>query len=177
MSFDRWIGVSHRYHHLSHARLNDCRHARWGSLEEVATGFERDVENRAVGAWPRLAERKDFCVGLPWTVVIPAADDATVLDHEGADHGIRAGLAPALRRETKRQGHEMEVRDGGGHRFLRVTRDRLRGRRADFVLVVFVVAFFAFARDPDTLRLGRERLDPASANAAWAAASRAMGTR
>jgi hypothetical protein len=94
----------------------------------VATGFERDVERRAASAWPRLVERKNFCVGLSWTVVIPAADDAAVLDHEGTDHGIRAGLAPALRRETKRQGHEVEVRCGDGHRFLRVTRDRLRGR-------------------------------------------------
>ncbi len=112
----------------SHAGLNNCRHARWGSFEEVATGFERDVENRSVGAWSRLLECKNFCVGLPWTVVIPAADDAAVLDHEGADHGIRAGLTPALRRETKRQGHEVEMRCGSGHRFLRVTRDRLRGR-------------------------------------------------
>ena len=143
----------------------------------MATGFERDVERRATSAWTRLVERKNFCVGLPWTLVIPAADNAAVLDYEGADHGIRAGLAPALRRETKRQGYEVEVRGSGGHRFLRVTRGRLRGRRADFVLVVFVVAFFAFVRDPDALRVGRERLDPASANAAWAAASRAMGTR
>ena len=143
----------------------------------MATRFERDVERRAVGAWPRFAERKNFCVGLPWTVVIPAADDAAVLDHEGADHGIRAGLAPALRRETKRQDHEVAVRCGGSHRFLRMTRDRLRGRRADFVFVVFIGAFFAFARNPETLRMGREPLDPASANAAWAAASRAMGTR
>jgi hypothetical protein len=77
---------------------------------------------------PAWAERKNFCVGLPWTVVIPAADDAAVLDHDGADHGIRTGLALALRRKTKRQGHEVEVRCGGSHRFLRVTRDRLRGR-------------------------------------------------
>ena len=94
----------------------------------MATGFERDVQRRAVGAWPRLLERKNFCVGLPWSVVISAADDAAVLDHEGPDHGIRAGLAPALRRKAKRQGHEVEVRGGSGHRFLRVTRDRLRGR-------------------------------------------------
>jgi hypothetical protein len=60
---------------------------------------------------------------------------------------------------------------------LRVTRDRLRGRGADFVFVVFIVAFFAFARDPETLRMGRELLDPASAKAPCAAASRAMGTR
>ena len=55
--------------------------------------------------------------------------DATTASHENrADSGIRAGLAPALRRETERQGHEVAVRCGGGHRFLRVTRDRLRGR-------------------------------------------------
>ena len=82
-----------------------------------------------------------------------------------------------LRRETKGQGHEVAVRCGGGHRFLRVTRDRLRGRGTDFVFVVFIVAFFGFARDPETLGMGWELLDPASANAAWAAASRAMGTR
>ena len=94
----------------------------------MATGFKCDVERRAVGAWPRLAERKNFCVGLPRTVVISTADDASVLDDEGADHGIRTRLPPALRRETKRQGHEVEVRCSGGHRFLRVTRDRLRDR-------------------------------------------------
>jgi hypothetical protein len=108
--------------------LNDYRYARWGSLEEVATGFERDIQRRTVGAWPRLVERKNFCVGLPWSVVISAADDAAVPDHEGPDHRIRAGLAPALRREAKRQGHEVKVRCGGGHRFLRVTRNRLSGR-------------------------------------------------
>ena len=64
----------------------------------------------------------------PKEKVIPAAHDAAVLDHEGADHGIRTGLPPALRRETERQGHEVAVQCGGGHRFLRVTRDRLRGR-------------------------------------------------
>ena len=176
-SFDHGIGVSHRHHHLSHARLYDCRYARWGSFEEVATGFERDVKNRATGAWSRLLERKNFCVRLSWTVVTPAAHDSAILDHEGADHGIWTGLAPALRRETERQGHEVEMRCGGSHRFLRVTRDRLRGRGTDFVFVVFIVAFFAFARNPDTLRVGRERLAPASAKAPWAAASRAMGTR
>ena len=60
--------------------------------------------------------------------MVSAAHDAAILDHEGADHGIGTGLAPALRRETKRQGHEVAVRCGRGHRFLRVTRDRLRGR-------------------------------------------------
>jgi hypothetical protein len=48
---------------------------------------------------------------------------------------------------------------------LRVTRDRLRGRGTDFVFVVFIIAFFAFARDPETLRVWREPLDPASAKA------------
>ena len=60
--------------------------------------------------------------------MVSAAHDAAVLDHEGADHGIWAGLPPALRRETKRQGHKVAVRYGGRHRVLRVTRDRLRGR-------------------------------------------------
>jgi hypothetical protein len=60
--------------------------------------------------------------------MVSAAHDAAVLDHEGTDHGIRAGPAPALRRETERQGHEVAVRCGDGHRVLRVMRDRLRGR-------------------------------------------------
>ena len=94
----------------------------------MATGFERDVENRATGARPRLVERKNFCVRLPWTVMVSAAHDAAILHYESADHGIRAGLPPALRRETKRQGHEVAVRGGRGHRVLRVPRDRLRGR-------------------------------------------------
>ena len=94
----------------------------------MAAGFERDVERRAFCAWPGLEECKNFCVGLPWTVVISAADDAAVFDDEGADHGIRTGLALALRRETKRQGHETDVRCSDSHRVLRVMRDRLRGR-------------------------------------------------
>ena len=144
---------------------------------EVATGFERHVECRTPRAWPCLVECENFCVRLPWTVVIPAAHDTAVLHHEGADHGIRAGLAPALRRKTERQGHEVVVRCGGSHRVLRVMRDRLRGRGADFVFVVFIVVFFAFTRDPETLPVGREPFDPVSANAPWAAASRAMGIR
>ena len=116
--------------------------------------------------WSCLVERKNFRVGFPWTVMIPAADDPPVLDYKGTDHGIRAGLTLALRRKTKRQGHEVEVRCGDSHRFLRVTRDRLRSRWADFVFAVFVAAFFARTRDAEALRVGRERLDPASANAA-----------
>ena len=142
----------------------------------MATGFERDIECRALGAWPCLIERKSFCVGLPRTVVIPTADDAAVLDDEGPDHRIRAGLAPALRRKTKGQDHEMKVLCGGSHRFLRAMRG-LRGCRADFIFRVFIASCFTFDRGPETLRAGRERLDAASAKAAWAAASRAMGMR
>jgi hypothetical protein len=176
-SFDHGIGVSHRYHHPAHTGLNNCRYAWWGSFEEVATGLERDIERRAYGMSPCLVERKNFRVGLPWTVMIPAADDPPVLDYKGTNHGIRAGLTLAHRRKTKRQGHEVEVRCGDSHRFLRVTRDWLRSRWADFVFAVFVAAFFARTRDAEALRVGRELLDPASANAAWAAASRAMATR
>src|ERR1041385_7273850 len=107
--------------------------------------------------------------------MISATDDASVLNNDGADHGIWAGPTPALRCETKRQGHEVEMRCGGSHRVLRVTRDWLRSRLAEFVFVVFTVAFLPFTRAPDSLRV--VRLDPASANTAWAAASRAMGMR
>jgi hypothetical protein len=93
----------------------------------VTTGFECDVECRALGARSRLVERKNFCVGFAWTTMVSPAHNAAVFHHEGADHGVRAGLAPALRRKTKGQGHEVTVRDGGGHLVLRVTRDRLRG--------------------------------------------------
>ena len=151
----------------------------------MATGLERDIEGRALGAQPCLLEGKNFCVGLSGTLVIALPDNAAVLDHKGTDHGIRAGLAQALRRETKRQGHEVEMRGGSSHRSLRVTRDRLRG--ADFGLVIlaafvfdFVAAFavfFAFARAPDCLRAGAALVDPSSAKAAWAAASLAMATR
>jgi hypothetical protein len=113
-----------------------------------------------------LVERENLCVRLSRTVVKSSADYATVLDYQGADHGVRTGLSPALRREAKRQGHEVEVRCSSGHRFLRVTRDRLRICRDDFFFVVFVVAFFACARDLDTLRTGSALLDPVSANAA-----------
>ena len=143
----------------------------------MTTGFERDIERRALGTWPCLLECKKFRVRLPWAPMIAAAHDAAVLDYEGADHRIRAGLAPASRRETERQHHEVAVRCSGSHRVLRVLRDRLRGRWADFVFMIFTVVFFAFARDPDILRVRTEPLDPASARAPWAAARRAMGTR
>jgi hypothetical protein len=160
---------------MPYAGLNYCRDAGWGSFEKMAAGFERDIERRAFGAWSGLVECENFCVRLPWTLVISAADDAAVLHDECADHGIRTGLALALRRKTKRQGHEVKMRCGDSHRILRVTRARLRGRSAAFAFVVLTVDFFPFAPDRDTLRA--EWLDPASANAAWAAASRAMGMR
>ena len=94
----------------------------------MAAGLERDVQRRTVSSRPRLVERKNFCVRLPWTVMVPAAHDAAVLHYEGADHGIGTGLAQALRRETERQGHKVAVQYGVDHRVLRVPRDRLRGR-------------------------------------------------
>ena len=109
-SFDLGIGISHGHHYLSHSSLNYCRHTGWGSFEEVTTGFECDVQGRAIGAWPRFVERKNFCMRLPWTVMVSSTHDAAVLHYEGPDHGIRAGSALALRRKTKRQGHKREVR-------------------------------------------------------------------
>jgi hypothetical protein len=139
----------------------------------MATGFERDVHRRTTGAGPRLLERKNFCVRLPRTPVIPASHDAAILDYQGADHGIWTGLALTLRCEMERQSDEVAVLCSGSHRVLRVTRDRLRGRCADFVFVIFT--FFALARDPDALR--EERVLSAPAKAPWAAASRAIGIR
>lgn len=132
----------------------------------MATGFERDVERSPDGPLTCLPKRQDFRVCFAWAVMKTAPDNTAMLYHYGADHGIGAGRSLALCRKAKGQGHVLQIFRAAGHRFLRVTRDRLRLARAGFVV---------FACDDE------ERLDDflasASANAAWAAASRAMGTR
>jgi hypothetical protein len=132
----------------------------------MATGFECDEEGCALGQTAGLTEREDFCVRLSWPVVVPATDDASLRHDQGADHWIRTGLAAAFRREAKSQGHEVVILSGCGHRFLRASRERRRAVRPDPLTLVLEVGLACV-----------RFLVSFPANAAWAAANRAMATR
>jgi hypothetical protein len=82
-------------------------------------------------------------------------DDPVSLDNHCADHRIRTGRIPALRRQTKGQSHEVEVSLSAGHRLLRREADGFRDAAGFFPA--------GFARE--------------AAMAACAAANRAIATR
>jgi hypothetical protein len=90
-------------------------------------------------------------------------NDPAVVDDHGADHRIWAGGPPAPRGQAKGLGHVPVILGVDSHRFMRLARDRRRepvdldARDEDDALVFFFAS--------------------PSANAAWAAASRAMATR
>lgn len=128
----------------------------------MAAGFERHIERRAARAAAGLPERQDFRVRKARPEMKALPDDAALFDDHGADHWIRTGRPPALRGKTKSPRHIVEILCAAGHRFLRPTRERRPG-------------FADLARDgadgPAVF------LASASANAACAAASRAIATR
>lgn len=62
-----------------------------GGTAVSGTGFEGDVEGGAVGALAATAgvvEGDDFGVGTAGVLMPALADDASVFDEDGADHGI-----------------------------------------------------------------------------------------
>src|SRR5262245_3277806 len=124
----------------------------------MTTGFQGDIERGTTRAPTCMTEGKNLSVGETGTQVKSLTDDPSSIDDDGTDQWIRARCAQTLCREAKRQGHVLEFLWASGHRFLRATRDRRRPDRVD------VVDFSPF-------------LASASANAAWAAASRAIATR
>ncbi len=83
----------------------------------------------------------------------PSAYDSPLADDDGADHRVWACRSPTFLGEAESEGHEIEV---ARHRFLR------EGAFA------FTTVFDGFPPDG---------FSPASANAAWAAASLAIATR
>ena len=123
-SFDGGIGIDHRHHYPADSGFDDSWGAGRGPFIEVTTGLERDIEGSAFGATTGLMKRENFGVGLSRPVMVSATDDAALRHDKSANHRIRAGLAASLCRETKSHGHEAEVLCGGGHRFLRATRER-----------------------------------------------------
>lgn len=104
------------------------------------------------------------------------ADDPALFDDDGTDHRIRARRSSALRRQTKGQGHIVEISYTVGHRFLRLPMDGLGAGLPRFddgdVLPDFAVLTRAAAVFFDVAGL----VD-AAALAACAAASLAMATR
>ena len=153
----------------------------------MATGFEGDVEGAALGAQAGLAQGNDFGMRPAGLAVRTLTDNLTAGDNDGADHGIGTGEAPPLRRETKGQGHVLQIARRRPHRFVRLDRPTTRlllglaftdARVGAFLAVVgfirvavldwtfFGATFFGLAFSAS-----------ASANAACAAANRAIPTR
>lgn len=163
---DGRIGIDHRDHDTTYSRFDYRRDTGRGSFLVMAAGFEGNEEGCALGPTACLTKGEDFSVGLSRPLVVPATDDVLLRHDERADHRIRAGLAAPFRRETKSHGHEVTVLRGGGHRFLRESRER----RCEVL------------PDPLDLTLDVELacvrfLASPSAKAAWAAASLAIATR
>ena len=131
----------------------------------MAAGLKRDIQCRAARAVSRLLKRQDFRVRKARPEMKALPDAAALFDDHGADHWIRTGRPPALRRKAKGQGHVVEILCAANHRFARTAEDR-RPVRAGFA---------DFARDAAAGPTAF--LASASANAACAAASRAIATR
>src|SRR5215469_13221934 len=97
---DGRIGIDHRHHDTTYSGFDYRRDTGRGSFVVMAAGFEGNEEGCGLGPMPGLSDGEEFCVGLSGPVVVPATDDALLRHDERADHGIRAGFAPALRSQT-----------------------------------------------------------------------------
>ncbi len=149
-----WVRVGGGDDHSVNPRADHGWHAGRRSFTKMATGFKRDVKSCAARTIAGLTDGEDFRMGKAWPTVISLTDHLTILDDQGADHRIGTGGPSALRREPKGLCHELKI---ARHRFL-------------------------LREGPFLLPLGRDAattvcLVASSANAAWAAASRAMATR
>ena len=75
----------------------------------MPAGFERDVERGSFRALAGLIEREDLRVGPAEAAMVPPADDVAISDDDGADEGIRRGVALRDLREIERQVQELLV--------------------------------------------------------------------
>jgi hypothetical protein len=67
-----------------------------GCFAMVAAGFQRHIERGTGDIFRCALNRIDFRVILTAALMIPLADDSFILDQNGADHRIGAGVATAL---------------------------------------------------------------------------------
>ena len=109
----------------------------------MTAGFEGDVEGPASRPCAGLAEGDDFGMWAARLAVGPLTDDPAAGYHHGADHRIRAGGTPALRREAKRQGHIVTIAGRRPHRFVRLGRRTTRLATSRFFAGAGVAAFLA----------------------------------
>lgn len=145
--------------------MNDLGHTRRSSFVPMTAGFERHIECRATRAAACSPEGQNFRMRKAGAKMESLADDTALVDDHSANHRIRTGCPPSLRRKAKGQGHVVEILCATTHRFARPAEER-RPMRAGFA---------DFTRDAAA---GPEDfLVSASANAACAAASRAIATR
>lgn len=131
----------------------------------MGTGLQSHIEGRATRAAACPPEGENFRMRKAWAKMKTLADDTALADDHSANHRIRTGCLPSLRRKAKGQGHVVEILCATNHRFARPAEDR-RPVRAGFA---------DFARD--TAAVPAVFLASASASAACAAASRAIATR
>ncbi len=122
----------------------------------MTAGFERYIERGAFGSAASLSKRGNFGMRQAWAEMKPLPDYPALFDDQSPDHRIWTGRSTALGRQAKGQEHVVVILLAVGHRFLRDAAFDLAEERGDLA-----AAFFASA----------------SANAACAAASRAIATR
>ena len=79
----------------------------------------------------------------PGLAVGTLTDNLTSSDNDGADHGIGTGETSPLRRETKGQGHILQIARGRPHRFVRLRRPATRLLLGPVFTDARVVAFLA----------------------------------
>jgi hypothetical protein len=117
----------------------------------MAARLKRHIQCGALSLFPCLPDRENFCVRSPRSEMKTLPDDSTLTNHDGSYHRIRTCRSLALRRETKRQGHIVEIWCAGRHRFLRLPESVLGAGLvrftgfdtfADFTVLTRAVAVF-----------------------------------
>src|SRR5439155_6782557 len=106
---DFGVRVTGGRHHPLDAALYDGRYARRRALVKMATGFQRDVEGRATGPRPGLAQGEHLGMGPAGPPVIARTNNPPLLHDDCAHRRIRAGLACAAPGQRHGLRHEMLV--------------------------------------------------------------------
>lgn len=81
--------------------MNDLGHTRRSSFVLMTAGFERHIECRTTRTSTCSPEGENFRMRKTWAKMESLADDTALVDDHGANHWIRTGCLPALRRKAK----------------------------------------------------------------------------
>ena len=112
----RRVRVRHRRHHAADSGRQDAVDARRRPAAVVAR-LQRHVQGRAARSPAGLGERLDLGVRTADPAVVPLADELPALDHDRADHRVRADRVAAAAGEPQRPAHpRLPQRLAGRHR-------------------------------------------------------------